>query len=142
MSVSGNARLVDAMRAINTGGHGITFVCDKRRRVVGTLTDGDIRRAVLDGASLEDCCLKRVMRRDFTSVGPVAARVDVLDMMRARDISQVPILDRLGRLIGLHLLRELLGTVDRENWAVIMAGGQGVRLRPLDRKSTRLNSSH
>src|SRR2546425_2370066 len=70
------------------------------------------------------------MRRDFTSVGPVAARVDVLDMMRARDISQVPILDGRGRLIGLHLLRELLGTVDRENWAVIMAGGPGVRQHP------------
>jgi NDP-sugar pyrophosphorylase family protein len=55
----------------------------------------------------------------------------VLDLMRARSLAQIPVVDDRGRLVGLHVLRELLGTTERENWAVIMAGGRGTRLRPL-----------
>jgi NDP-sugar pyrophosphorylase family protein len=51
--------------------------------------------------------------------------------MRARGISQVPVLDPAGRLVGVHLLREFLGLAARSNWAVLMAGGRGQRLRPL-----------
>jgi NDP-sugar pyrophosphorylase family protein len=51
--------------------------------------------------------------------------------MRARMIAQIPILDEAGKLVGLHLLHEILGAVECANWAVIMAGGRGSRLRPL-----------
>ena len=51
--------------------------------------------------------------------------------MRARSISQIPILDEHGRLVGLHLLKELIGAAERPNWAVILAGGKGSRLAPL-----------
>ena len=51
--------------------------------------------------------------------------------MRARTLSQVPILDESGRLLGLHLLREIVGSTPRSNWAVVMAGGRGERLRPV-----------
>ncbi len=131
MCVDVDATLWDALEAINRGGQGISFVCNRKGRVVGTLTDGDVRRAILEGAALRARCLKAAMRRDFSFVRARDARADVLDMMRARDINQVPVLDARGRLVALHLLRELLGAVERDNWAVLMAGGQGVRLRPL-----------
>ena len=51
--------------------------------------------------------------------------------MRIRNISQIPVLDARGIMVGLHLLHELIGAVPRPNRVVIMAGGQGVRLRPL-----------
>ena len=51
--------------------------------------------------------------------------------MQSRWLSQVPILDEHGRLIGLHTLHEILGASPRDNWAVVMAGGRGERLRPL-----------
>ena len=51
--------------------------------------------------------------------------------MRARRIDAVPVVDADGRPVGLHLLQQFLEPVVRTNWAVIMAGGQGVRLRPL-----------
>ena len=71
------------------------------------------------------------MRKSFTSVGLETTRAEVLDMMRVRNISQVPVLDGAGRMAGLHLLQELIGASVKENTAVIMAGGQGIRLRPL-----------
>jgi len=64
-------------------------------------------------------------------VGPEASRAEVLDLMQGRTIEQIPIVDAKGQLLGLHLLHEILGGVERANWAVVMAGGQGVRLRPL-----------
>lgn len=51
--------------------------------------------------------------------------------MRAQSLAQIPVLDGQSRVVGLHVMRELLGGVERENWAVIMAGGRGVRLAPL-----------
>jgi NDP-sugar pyrophosphorylase family protein len=71
------------------------------------------------------------MQRDFTTVGLQSGRAEVLDLIRARAIRQVPIVDSAGRPIGLHLLQELIGAKVRPNWGVIMAGGKGTRLRPL-----------
>lgn len=122
--------LLQALKIIDGGGVEIAFVADGGK-IVGTLSDGDIRRALLRGETLESRSVRRAMRRDFMFVTPAVGRAEVLDMMRARYISQVPVLDAAQRMVGLHLLQELLGAVDRPNWAVIMAGGEGVRLRPL-----------
>jgi dTDP-glucose pyrophosphorylase len=126
-----DATLIEAMRTIDAGGCGIAIACDESGGAIGTLTDGDIRRAVLGGSTLDHRSVRDAMQPDFTWVGPDAGRAEVIDMMRARTISQVPVLDEEGRLVGLHLLQELIGATDRENWAVILAGGRGTRLRPL-----------
>lgn len=133
-TVSGGGTLLDAMKAINGGGHAIAFVTSNGGKVVGTLTDGDVRRAILAGASLSTRCLTKTMNKRFARATPVTPRVEVLDMMRARSINQVPVLDRQGRLVGLHLMHDLIGGTERPNWAVIMCGGKGERLRPLTLK--------
>ena len=125
------ATLFEALRCIDQGARGIAFVCDRAGKVLGTLTDGDVRRALLRGAPLDRPGAGKAMRRRFTSVAPHVGRPEVLDLMRARSIGQVPVLDAKGRLVGLHSLQELVGGVERPNWAVIMAGGKGVRLRPI-----------
>lgn len=126
-----DATLIEAMRTIDAGGCGIAVACDGSGRAIGTLTDGDIRRAVLRGSALDDRAVRDAMQRDFMWVGPDTGRAEVIDMMRARTISQVPVLDDDRGLVGLHLLQELIGASHRENWAVILAGGRGTRLRPL-----------
>jgi dTDP-glucose pyrophosphorylase len=131
MIVAESGTILSALRALDRGRQGIAFVCDESGRVLGTMTDGDVRRALLRGARPEDCCLAAIMQRDFTSVTPEASRAEVLDLLRARLISQVPVLDAAGRLVGLHTVREMLGPTVRPNWAVILAGGKGTRLRPL-----------
>lgn len=131
LMVAPGATLLDALRCIDEGARGIAFVCDPGGRVLGTLTDGDVRRALLRGAALDRPGAGKAMRRKFTSVSPREGRPEVLDLMRARSIDQVPVLDAQGRLVGLHSLQELVGGAERPNWAVIMAGGKGVRLRPI-----------
>ncbi len=129
-SVTRKGNLEHAMRALDFGAVGIALVVDEKARLVGTLTDGDVRRALLRGASLASPLLP-YLRTEYVAVSPEAGRTEVLDLMQSRLIEQIPIVDDAGRLIGLHLLHQVLGAEERSNVAVIMAGGQGVRLRPV-----------
>lgn len=117
------------MLALERGSLAIALVVD-HGRLVGLLTDGDIRRALLRGAAVTDCVADH-MQRNFVSVGAHAQRAEVIELMQARYIQQIPVVDADGRLTGLHLLRDVIGVPKRENWAVIMAGGRGTRLAPL-----------
>lgn len=131
LMLSPRATLREALGAIDCGGVGLVFVVDPKRKVLGTLSDGDVRRAILSGRVLDHGGVADVMHTRFRWVGPDARRVEVLDLMRSLGITVVPALDGKGRLIAVHLLRELLGTAEKPNAAVIMAGGKGTRLRPL-----------
>jgi dTDP-glucose pyrophosphorylase len=123
-------RLVDAMRSLDESAAEIVLVTDGEDRLVGTITDGDIRRALLGGASLE-CPLLPHVQRQFTSVPAGTGRTEVIELMQARQIGQIPVVDGSGRLLGLHLLHELISRQPRPNWAIIMAGGKGTRLGPI-----------
>lgn len=128
--VSPDATIRDAMVRINTSGVEIALVVDPSRRLVGTVTDGDIRRALLAGASLSDR-VEACLHGRPTTVDPSAGRADVLDLMRSRLLRQIPIVDVQGRVTGLHLLNEIIGAIQRPNWAILVAGGRGTRLQPL-----------
>lgn len=130
-AIPADASLFDTLRLLSETGREIVLVCDHAGVLLGTVTDGDIRRALLAGRELHATTAEQVMNRSFTAVGPGAGRAEVLDMMRARGIGQVPVVDDRGRLIGLHTVHELIGAVKRPNAAVIMAGGRGTRLLPL-----------
>jgi dTDP-glucose pyrophosphorylase len=125
-----SGRIVDALRCLDRSGTEIALVVDDVDHLEGTMTDGDIRRALLSGASM-DSPLAPYIQRDYTSVGPNAMRAEVLDLMQARVISGIPILGDGGELLGLHLIHEILGAIERPNCAVVMAGGRGTRLGPL-----------
>ena len=124
------ATIREAMRALDVGAGGIALGVDADGRLVGVVTDGDLRRALLGGVALDDP-LAPVLNRSFVAVRPDQGRVEALDLMRARRIDAIPVLDELGRPVGLHLLHAFLEPASRPNWAVVMAGGQGTRLRPL-----------
>jgi dTDP-glucose pyrophosphorylase len=125
-----SATIRDAMETIDRGAVNIALVVSESGALIGTVTDGNIRRAILGGASLSEP-VSVCMHRQFVAVGVASNRTEVLDLMRARSLEQIPILDERGQLLGLHLLREIIGSAPRPNWAVIMAGGRGERLRPL-----------
>jgi len=128
--VDERATIFEAMRAINDNWREVVFVQNHSGRIVGLITDGDIRRGLLRGLKFE-AKVGEVMSRDFISVRRQIDRNGVMDVMKARHIRHVPVLDEEGRLIGVHFLRDLVGTKEKPNWAVIMAGGKGTRLRPL-----------
>ncbi len=120
----------DAMAAVDRGGARIALATAPDGHLVGLATDGDIRRALLNGARLEDP-IAPVLVRTYSSVGPAEGRTEVLDLMHARGISAVPVVDDQGRPVGLHLLDAVVRPVTRPNRALVMAGGQGLRLRPM-----------
>jgi dTDP-glucose pyrophosphorylase len=111
-------------------GAGIALAVDGESRLIGTISDGDIRKALLNGCPLDSPVTPHINRNCFY-VLQTAPRVEVLDIMQARRFEQVPIVDKKGRVVGLHLLHDILGNISRPNWAVVMAGGKGERLRPL-----------
>jgi len=120
----------DAMKLLNANAREVVLVRDAENRICGLITDGDIRRGLLDGATLESP-ITAIMHRDFFAVGPEIDRAAVLDMMKARRFQHVPVLDKEGRLIAVHFLRDLIGAAPKPNVAVVMAGGKGTRLWPV-----------
>ncbi len=108
-----------------------TSVCllvDSERRLIGTLSDGDIRRAFLAEVGLDTAALPWSSQRPST-VPMGTDRSAVLDLMQALGVPQIPEVDNEGRVVRLHLLRNIVGGETRENTAVILAGGLGTRLR-------------
>src|SRR5512146_1236653 len=120
----------DAMQTITDNSREVVLVADAEERIVGIITDGDIRRGLLAGLTPESPA-SEVMTTNYVSVGIDADRASVLDLMKARRIRHVPVVDVQHRLLGVHFLEVLLGTAEKPNSAVIMAGGEGRRLRPL-----------
>ncbi|HET9051007.1 MAG TPA: sugar phosphate nucleotidyltransferase [Candidatus Dormibacteraeota bacterium] len=129
LSVRPDATVRDTLEIIDGAGAEIALVVDDDGSLLGTITDGDVRRALLRGIDLGESIVG-VFTRECTTVPPTADRAAVLDLMQARGLSQIPVVDAGGRLVGIHLLRRLLGTEELPNIAVVMAGGIGTRLRP------------
>ncbi|MEW5772893.1 MAG: nucleotidyltransferase family protein [Thermodesulfobacteriota bacterium] len=126
--VSLDAPIREALKVINDSGTLIALVADEDQRLVGTVTDGDVRRGLLRGLAMDDP-VSAVMFRDFTSVRESDDPATFQEIMRRKCIAHLPELDAGGRVVRLHLLGEEQGR--RENWVVLMAGGLGTRLRPL-----------
>ena len=129
ISVDSGVSALDAMRIIDHGAAQIALVVDEQQRLLGTLTDGDIRRGLLHGETLETPA-ERLMNRQFRFVRSSEDHAAVLEMMRRDVLRQIPVLDGEGRVVELLLLQELLAPAHLPNAVVIMAGGKGTRLRP------------
>ena len=127
--VTPRSSLQTAMRVIDQGAVQIALVVDDRQRLLGTLSDGDIRRALLNGANLESS-VEQFMNRQFRFVRSSENQQSVLEMMRRDVLRQIPVLDEMDCVVQLILLQELLGPKRIHNPVVIMAGGKGTRLRP------------
>ena len=123
------ATILDALGVIEKASAKIALIVDEQNFLLGTVTDGDIRRGLLDGISLE-MPVSQVMKHRFRFVRRNEDPSLVLEMMQREGLRQMPVLDEKGRVISLLLLHELLSPEQLSNAVVIMAGGKGKRLRP------------
>lgn len=129
--VSPDDTVLAAIESIERGVLQIALVLDTNGRLVGSVTDGDIRRAILTGVTL-DQKVALVMNKQPFSIAPGYDLAALKTTMLARRFHQVPVVDEERRVVDLIVLDDLVkGTRVRDNWVVLMAGGQGTRLHPL-----------
>jgi dTDP-glucose pyrophosphorylase/CBS domain-containing protein len=134
--VSPGATIREIIACIDHNRTGIALVVDGKRRLFSTVTDGDIRRAILAGHNLDapvtDWGVYKGARYQQPVTAPVGAdHAALLKLMQEQYVRQLPLLDEQGCVVGLALLRDLEEADILPVTAVIMAGGFGTRLRPL-----------
>jgi dTDP-glucose pyrophosphorylase len=122
----------DSLRAaatvLNASPYKLVLVCSSEGKLTGTLTDGDLRRGLLRGLSLEDSVTK-AMNRSFVAGHLGEPKSELHSLMRKRQIHELPILDKSDNVVDLVTDRPELSPFD--GTFVIMAGGRGSRLMPL-----------
>lgn len=112
---------------------GIVLVVDDDRRLLGTVTDGDVRRAILAGLGADTpiAALLARRRREPATAPHGMLDSDLLHLMAEESLRHVPLVDAEGRIAGIALLSELVREYELPLRAVVMAGGLGTRLGEL-----------
>jgi len=128
------ASIEDAIKCLINSSLRIALVADENLTLLGSITDGDIRRGLLRGLNLSSPA-SEVMNRDPIVVEPETLREEVIRLMSDNRLHQIPIVTESRAIRGLHIWDEFQSPPKRCNVIVIMAGGKGTRLFPLT-KST------
>jgi dTDP-glucose pyrophosphorylase/CBS domain-containing protein len=125
-----SSTITEAIIQLDRAGTGALLLCTVDRKLFGLLSDGDIRRAVLKGISLEDSCESIASRTPMTT-GPAISANQALQLMNQHDINHLPVIDADGTVVDLLLRRDIVSDERVDLAAVVMAGGYGKRLLPL-----------
>ena len=128
--VPSTAAIRDAVEAIDSSQIQIALVIDPAGHLIGTVTDGDVRRALLRGVSLDQGIIE-VMNPNPVTASPADGRQKLLFVMRETSIRCIPVVDEERRVVNVAVLNELWQEEKRDNVIVIMAGGLGTRLTPI-----------
>jgi dTDP-glucose pyrophosphorylase len=122
--------LIDVMRMLDKVALQIAIVVGEDGCLMGTVTDGDLRRGLLSGRDLNSTVDLVMNAKPFIS-SPDEEREDIVEAMQVRELQHIPLVDESNRVVGLFTIDEILRNPELPNWAVIMAGGVGSRLYPL-----------
>ena len=119
-----------AIQVLHDGGLRVALVVDKDNKLRGTLTDGDIRRAIMSGMTMSGR-ISDAMRKLPVTAKITDSKEYILSLMNKMSILHVPIVDDDGVICGLETLQQLLEKPSYDNPVFLMAGGFGTRLHPL-----------
>lgn len=128
-------KLIDALKRLNSFLKGplVLFVVDDEDKMVGTLTDGDSRRALIAGVSVNDS-IEKVMHKNFNYLRKgVDDDVQHIREQKLKKMKLVPILDSDNHIVDIVNLEKYITRLPID--AVLMAGGKGERLRPLTERT-------
>jgi len=130
VTIDSSKNIREAMNLLNETDKDIVLVIDENDRLIGTITDGDIRRGLLRGLSM-DTPIDRVIYRHPIVTSISMPKETIIELMKINGIRHLPIVDEQRRLVGLEY--QAIDNSDYEGilTAVIMVGGGGKRLRPL-----------
>ncbi len=132
--ITPNATILTALERLGESQQQIVLVVDDDRKLLGTVVDGDIRRAILRRVPLESP-ISEAMNPTPVTAPPGAGRETILQIMREKQILHLPLVDDENRVTGLEVIASLLQKPTLTNWVVLMVGGKGDRLRPLTEKT-------
>jgi dTDP-glucose pyrophosphorylase len=130
IKIGSSTSIRKALEVIDMGAMKIALVIDENEKLIGTITDGDIRRALLKGTGMDDSI------SGIYNTNPVVAGIDdskekIIDLAISRKIFQIPLVNNLGQVVKLAEIDQLLERERHPNSVILMAGGEGRRLRPL-----------
>lgn len=128
--IAPDASISEAMAQLDKAATGVLLICDKDRHLLGLLTDGDFRRAILQRKPFSDPCPMIASTHPITALTSVSS-AEALRLMNEHDIGQLPLVDSEGRVQKLILSKDIVPNRDLALSAVVMAGGFGKRLLPL-----------
>lgn len=120
----------DALIRINQAGTQMALVVDSQRRLLGTLSDGDVRRALISGLGIGDG-VEQAMNKAPRTLAAHESRAAARSLMKQLGLHQIPIVDHEGVVVGLATVDDFFVPVARDNPVVVMAGGLGSRLKEL-----------
>lgn len=130
VALKADASLRDAMRVINNAALRIGLVCDEQNKLLGTVTDGDIRRGLLVDCEMHDPVAIVINKQPVTAKS-TDTRQQRLNLMQQHDLTAIPLLNTQGQVVGLETLHQAMQPEQLANPVFIMAGGFGTRLQPL-----------
>jgi len=122
--------LREVLKIIDESSKQICLVLDKNKKLLGTINDGDIRRALLNNISLDDT-VENIYFQTPTVANINDSKETMLNICKVKKIHQIPIVDDDNNIVGLEILDELIGSSSKPNKVILMVGGLGTRLRPL-----------
>ena len=131
--IAPEASISEAMAQLDKAATGVLLICNKVRHLLGLLTDGDFRRAILQRKPFSEPCATIASSHPITAPLSVSSS-EALRLMREHDISQLPVVDSEGKVQKLILSQDIVPNRELALSAVVMAGGFGTRLLPLTEK--------
>ena len=127
--INSNEPVRVALKMLNTLGYdAILFVTDTNHKLIGSLTDGDLRRGFIEDLGFEDS-LSLFIQKNPISISEGNYTIDLLAELKSKNFKIVPILNKEGIVIDILNFRTLSTIIPAT--AILMAGGEGKRLRPL-----------
>lgn len=129
-----SSTIKEALTIIDSGAMQIALIVDANDKLLGTLTDGDIRRGLLKGLDLNSS-IESIIFKSPTVAKISDTKEDILKIAIAKKLHQIPIVDENGKILGIQEIEELVKPKEKTNKVVLMVGGLGSRLRPLTEKT-------
>ena len=130
ITVTVDTSILDVLRIIDKSSKQIALVVNEQNKLLGTVSDGDIRRALLRNVPL-DSSIKSVYYRTPTVANINDSKETIVKICTTKKIHQIPIVDNDGNLLRIEVLDELISNKQKSNHVILMVGGLGMRLRPL-----------
>jgi dTDP-glucose pyrophosphorylase/predicted transcriptional regulator len=128
--ISPSTAVLEVIQLIESSAQQIALIVDEKRKLLGTVTDGDIRRAILKDIKFDEP-VKKIMNQHPTVGSPDEDSGSNLKLMQSKLFHHLPLVDSQGIVVGLETLENFMLNRDQDNWIVLMAGGLGSRLYPL-----------